>query len=63
MQKRPALLNDREHATVLAALRWYQEHRKRGLPLRIDDIATNGGKLKSLTVNGIDELCQKLNRG
>lgn len=55
-------LNDREHATVLAALRfWQREGRASGG--HEHDIADNGGKLKPLGVGEIDALCERLNCG
>lgn len=58
-------MDDAQHATVLAALRYYQMH---GLgdpnyrPDEIHEIATNGGKvLSSLDQAGIDALCSSLN--
>lgn len=60
-------LNDRELATVLAALRFYQ--RMRLTPNRsltnadLDDILTNGGKVKPLDAGQIDELCELINLG
>lgn len=56
-------LDDREAATVLAALRYWQ----RGLAgddagtLEVDDIATNGGALEALSAGEIDALCERLN--
>lgn len=61
-------LTGQEHATVLAALRYYQ---LMGLaddpqlrPDAIHDIATGGdnaGFIASLDGNGIDQLCERLN--
>lgn len=58
-------LNDAQHATVLAALRFYQQ-KGMGDPFnRSDDIhelATNGGEVfSSLDDAGIDELCESIN--
>lgn len=56
-------LSDREHATVLAALRYYQqtvdlfEH----MTPDIQDIATGGGSFEPLCEAGIDDLCERLN--
>jgi hypothetical protein len=51
-------------ATVLAALRFYQEHGQ-GDPEarspRIHHIATDHGRVISLNANGIDALCERLN--
>lgn len=54
-----------EHATILAALRYYQEQGM-GDPFNrsdsIHDIATNGGEVfSSLDAEGIDRLCEQLN--
>lgn len=53
-----------EHATILAALRFYQWH-SQGEPVRrseyIHDIATNGGGVISLDNEAIDRLCEKIN--
>lgn len=57
-------LSPAELATVLAALRTFQhgtEHLEIGLARAIDDIETNGGKLTSLSVEDIDDLCERLN--
>lgn len=60
-------LDDAEHATVLAALRFYQSHGQ-GDPANrrddIHDIATNSDKVvSSLDDEGIDALCERLNTG
>lgn len=57
-------LDEREAATVLAALRHWQ----RGLgddveTSEVDDIATNGGTLEALSEAEIDALCERLNAG
>ncbi len=59
-------LSDRELATVLAGLRYWQRHGARqmltsGNRLLEDDIATSGGTLQPLTVEEIDALCDRLN--
>lgn len=60
---RPRLTQE-EHATILAALRYYQE-RGQGDPNNrsdaIHDIATSGGDITSLDDDGIDDLCELLN--
>jgi hypothetical protein len=62
--RRGFLLDEREHATVLAALRHWQRD---GLehfalpPHDIGDIATNGGTLAMLQPKEIDALCERLN--
>lgn len=60
-------LDDAEHATVLAALRFYQANGM-GDPFNrsdeIHEIATNGGTvLSSLDDEGIDALCERINHG
>lgn len=56
-------LTPAQHATVLAALRHYQEHLQspRAFPTFWETIATNDGTFKPLTANDIDDLCQDLN--
>jgi hypothetical protein len=58
-------LNDAEHATIIAALRFYQQHGQGDPFQRADDIhelATNGGEvMSSLDDEGIDALCERLN--
>ena len=50
--------------TILAALRFYQEHGQ-GEPSNrseaIHDIATNGGDAISMDDAGIDDLCERIN--
>lgn len=59
-------VTNQEHATILAALRYYQENGQ-GEPHNrsdaIHDIATNGGAVVSMDADGIDDLCQKINCG
>lgn len=55
-------LNDRELATVLAALRLYQKTRSNSIP-SITSIATDGGQFEELTNTDIDELVERLNFG
>lgn len=53
-----------ELATILAALRFYQEKGMGNPDNRSDeihDIATNGDEVTSLDDDGIDALCEKLN--
>ena len=57
-------ITSQEHATVLAALRFYQargqdDHTNR--TPSIHDIATNGGQVNSLDDQGIENLCEKIN--
>jgi hypothetical protein len=54
-------LNDRQLATVLAALRAYQRTPRQSSD--IHDVATNGGELSPLDDVEIDELCESLNFG
>ncbi len=60
----PEHLDETETATILAALRFYQE-KGQGDPamrsLDIHDIATADDYVISLDDNGIDDLCEKLN--
>ena len=57
-------LDNQDVNTILAALRFYQEH-DQGEPANrsdaIHDIATNGDKDISLDNAGIDELCERIN--
>ncbi|MBE7540614.1 MAG: hypothetical protein HS122_19670 [Opitutaceae bacterium] len=57
------LVDDRQHATLLAALRFYQAQGM-GEPTNrtdaIHDIATNGDEVVSLDASGIDKLCERL---
>jgi hypothetical protein len=57
-------VTDSEHATILAALRFYQEH-EQGDPYNrsdaIHDIATNGDECISLDGYAIDALCERIN--
>ncbi|CAM4193970.1 hypothetical protein NOLU111490_12290 [Novosphingobium lubricantis] len=53
-------VDDRELATVLAALRG---HQRRTCPPDLLDIATNGGRYVPLTSEEIDGLCERLNCG
>lgn len=57
-------VSEQEFHTILAALRFYQEH-SRGDPRNcsawIDDSATNGGAVAVLDDKGIDDLCLRLN--
>jgi hypothetical protein len=53
-------LNPRETATILAALRWWQENEGMWAN-RFTDIATNDGCLVALGMDEIDRLCERLN--
>ena len=53
-----------EHATVLAALRYYQSKSlgiQENRPMAIDDIATSGGDFEGLDDFDVDELCERIN--
>lgn len=58
-------VSEAEHATILAALRFYQSYgcgEPCNRPADIHEIATNGGQvMSSLDDAGIDELCQRIN--
>jgi hypothetical protein len=56
--------DSRENATILAALRYYQQvlsHNGNSPPVSVAEVATNGGTLKPLTSADIDTLCEKIN--
>ena len=63
----PLHVDDREMATILAALRYHQAENlpgAAGIPdLTIEDIATDGGHLAALNHVEIDRLCERLNLG
>lgn len=48
-----------ESATVIAALRWYQENGNK-VPSHIREIATDGGSFPALTSGEIDHLCEHI---
>lgn len=57
------LVDDQQHATILAALRYYQAQSlgdPANRPLDIHDIATNGDTVISLDDEGINALCKQL---
>src|SRR5437016_14402810 len=56
-------LSERELATVLAALREWQGLLTGSEPAEadVDDIASDGGKLRPLTADEIDAVCERLN--
>lgn len=61
-----AKLSGEQHATILAALRFWQEKGMGDPANRSDmlhDIATNGDTVISLDDAGIDELCEGINGG
>ena len=51
-------IDDRELATILAALRCYTE-----FGCSAEDIATNGGEFEPLDDEEIDALCEEMNLG
>jgi len=57
-------LRPQDHATIMAALRFYQE-KGMGDPANrsdaIHDLATNGDEVISLDAEGIDDLCERIN--
>ena len=58
------VITDQEHATILAALRYYQKNGQGEPNNRSDDfhtIATPDDCVISMDADGIDELCEKLN--
>lgn len=62
--KTAVTLTGQEHATVLAALRFYQE-KGQGDPANrsaaLHEIATNADEVVSLDAEAIDALCEKIN--
>jgi hypothetical protein len=57
-------INDAEHATILAALRFYKESGMGDPSNRSDiihDIATNCDTVISLDADAIDALCERIN--
>ena len=62
---RPLAVDDRQLATILAALRFHQaENLQSGaeIPDRdIEEIATDAGKLTALDFDEVEILCQSLN--
>ena len=61
------LANDRELATILAALRFHQAENLQGMGEILDqairEIATDTGKLTPLDFHEVEDLCEKLNCG
>jgi len=61
----PLLVDDRELATILAALRFHQAENLQGtdsIPGQaIRDIATDGGRVEELGFKDVDRLCERLN--
>jgi hypothetical protein len=57
-------LTDRELATVLAALRYWQDADAKAMYIgEIVEVANGGGKFERLDENEIDQLCERLNFG
>jgi hypothetical protein len=56
-------LNDREKATILAALRYWQTLPEHEIPTEILDIADNGGTVVMMTDDEVDGLCERINCG
>lgn len=54
-------MTDREVATVLAALRYWQTNTSEERDREHDPIATNCGTTDPLTDNEIDDLCERIN--
>ena len=63
----PLPVDDRELATILAALRFHQAENLQGsgdMPdLAIREIATDGGRLVALNSQEVDRLCERINLG
>jgi len=61
------VVDERELATILAALRFHQDENLRtcrGIPDQvIKDIATNCGSLKPLNPDEVSRLCERINIG
>lgn len=62
-QREGLILNDRELATVLAALRYYQSVMNFGgaPPFRVAQIASCDDTLLPLDACEVDDLCQRIN--
>ena len=59
------VVDERELATILAALRFHQDENLRcssGIPDQtIEDIASNCGSLKPLNFDDVSKLCERIN--
>jgi hypothetical protein len=56
-------LNDQQHATVIAALRYYQSNFQtvsRDRDSWIEELATNAGNVEALSDDGVDDLIEHL---
>jgi|APSaa5957512622_1039677.scaffolds.fasta_scaffold549469_1 hypothetical protein len=64
-KQRPLLVDDRQLATILAALRFHQAENLQGdgevLDQPTSEIATDGGRLTALGYDEVEILCQMLN--
>lgn len=60
-QRRLYALDERQHATMLAALRYYQRDLTTARTAGVHDIATNSGKFVPLEVAEVDALIMDLN--
>ena len=64
-QRLTFVVDQRELATILAALRFHQDENLRNrsdiTDEMIKDIATDGGSLKPLDFNDVSRLCEKIN--
>jgi hypothetical protein len=60
-------VDDRQLATILAALRFHQAENLQGageiLDLPTREIATDGGRLETLGFEDVNQLCERLNLG
>ena len=65
--KKTLAVNDRQLATILAALRFHQAENLQGgagIPDRaIEEIATDGGRSTPLDFDEVEDLCHRLNTG
>jgi hypothetical protein len=65
--QKPLAVDDRQLATILAALRFNQAENLQGsgkiLDQAIGEIATDAGKLTALDFEDVDQLCERLNLG
>lgn len=60
---RPSILGERETATILAALRHWQNSPSETVDIHLLDIARNGDRFDALSDDEIDDLCETLNFG
>ena len=60
-------VDDRQLATILAALRFHQAENLQGgagiADRAIREIATDGGRLETMGFEDVDQLCERLNLG